>query len=288
MAPLPLPSDSADSSAEVDTGTTTPPDGSGGGEGGNPAWADLRAKLDPEVFKTIEPDLKNWDTSVQKRIEDSNKQYSWAKDLAQSGVTPAQIQQALVVAKAIDENPLEVHEALGTFLQNNGRLPNKQELKQEVQDNRDDDGQVDPRFSQLEEQQRQMMEFLAEREQSSQQAAAEAQAAAQLDADLADLKKAHPNFGDDDVNEILNRAYAATVLAEQRNQPVPTLEEVAQGYLSLQNRIRTAPRASDTAPRLLPTGGGVATSSGEKKSVGQLSRNETQKLVEDLLSGGAL
>lgn len=255
--------------------------GEGGESAGNPAWDEIRTKLDPTTFKLIEPSLRGWETNAQKRIEESNKQFGWAADLTKNGVTPEQIQQSLLIANKLNEDPAAIHEALGNFLRENGRLPDKQELQQQVEEDADDDSEdsEDPRLSQLEQQQQQIAQFLQQQQEAQQLA----EASAALDQEVEALKKAHPEFSADDVQEVMQRA----AFKAQVSGNVPPLEDMAAEYIGLRNRILTTPRAADSAPRLLPTGGGVAQAGGGQKSLGQLDKNEAQNLVANLLSGGS-
>lgn len=257
-----------------------PVETAGGEPAGNPAWDEIRSRLDPTTFKLIEPTLKGWETSAQKRIEDSNKQYGWAADLTKRGVTPEQIQQSLLVADKLNEDPAAIHEALGNFLRENGRLPNKQELQEQVEDEADDAETDDPRFSKLEQQQEEMRQFLASQQEQQQIA----QASAELDQEVEAVKKAHPDFQAEDIQEVMQRA----ALKAQVTGSVPPLEDMAAEYIGLRNRILTTPRAADSAPRLLPTGGGVAQATAGTKSLGQLDKTETQALVAQMIQGGAV
>jgi len=195
-------------------------------------------------------------------------------------VTPEQIQQSLLIANKLNEDPVAIHEALGNFLRENGRLPNKQELQEQVDEDASDEEGDDPRLSQLEQQQQQMAQFLQQQQEQQQIA----QASAELDQEVEAMKKAHPDFQAEDIQEVMQRA----ALKAQVTGEVPPLEAMAAEYIGLRNRILTTPRAADSAPRLLPTGGGVAQATAGQKSLGQLDKNETQNLVAQMLKGGAV
>lgn len=264
----------------------------GGESGGNPAWNDLRSKLDLVSFKAIEPDLQKWDAEAQKRIESLNKQYGWAADLSKNGVTPEQIQKALTVAQRIDEDPAAIYTALGTFLEENGRLPNKAELKQEVADQQNEDPAdeaekpaEDPRFQTLMQQNERLTAMFEQQEQARAQQAADDALAAEVDK----LKQAHPEFEDSDVREVLNRAFLAAQMAAQQGKEVPdSLETYAKDYIdNVRNRILQNPRAGDLAPKLIPTSGGTPAASNAQTTLGHMSRGQTQDLVAELLAKGA-
>lgn len=249
---------------------------------GNPAWESLRTKLDPIAFKAIEPDLKTWETEAQRRIESNNKQYGWAADLVKSGTTPEDIQRALLVATKLNENPEEIHQALGQFLRENGRLPDKQELADKVDEIQEDGPKADPRIDQLAAQQEQIANFIQSQQAEQIQAAADKA----LDQEIKALEAAHPEFSKEDIHEVISRAaFAAQLSKNQGKNTFPTLEEMAKDYNdNVRNRILSAPRAGGTAPRLLPTSGGVATSAATQKTIGSLENGQVQDLVAQLLS----
>lgn len=248
---------------------------------GNPAWNVFREKLDPITFRNIQDDLKAMDQSANQRITSLNEQYKPWKQFADAGQTPESIQQAVNIAQSLNEKPEEIYAALGAFLEREGRLPSKQELSQEVDDQKPVGQQQedDPRFQQLAQQNQQMMQFL----QGQQQQQITQRAEQAIDAEIKSLRTAHPELTDDDEKEVVRRA----ALIAQANfakgiQKAPTLEEAHADYAALRTRILTTPRAGDSAPQLLPPSGGVP-ASGNQRTLGQLSRDETQNLVADLI-----
>ena len=272
--------DSVDTSAEVTTTDSGPVDGgvtATDNGGGNPAWENLRTKLDPISFKSIEDDLKQWDKSAESRISALNQQLKPYKDLGD--VT--QLQSYASIAQQLDSNPEAIYEALGTFLRQNGRLPETDaEMQKAVDDYEDEESEaVDPRIAQLEAQQEQMRLFLESQE--NERAQREADAA--LDNEIGQLQQKHPEFTADDINEVLMRAaYYAEVTGE-----VKPLDVLAQEYLEKTvNRIRAVPRPGDSAPRLLPTSGGVPTANAQGTPLGKMSRGDVQSLIAASLQQG--
>lgn len=254
------------------------PEGESGGF--NPAWAPIREKIGDNLFQLIQPELSKWDKSAESRIASVNSQLAEYKQL---GEIPA-IQNAMNIAQRIDADPAEVYSRLGQFLQQTGRMPNQQEaqaIAEDVADEQADDQQVvDPRLDQLAQQQEQMVQFL-QQQQWEQEVARETQT---LEAELSELKA--KGYSQEDIQSI----YDFTVqIAEQRhhngdNRPV-TLADGAAQFDALRNRILSAPRAGDSAPKLLPTSGG-SPSGAQQRPLGQLSRSETQDLIAARLAGG--
>lgn len=246
--------------------------------GGNPAWESLREKLDPVSFHNIQEDLKNFDKNAESRIASLNQQLKQYSELG----SPEQLQNYAMIAQKLDTEPDVIYNALGEFLRQNGRLP---ETEQELQDavdeetaNESDQAPVDPRIAQLEEQQQMMQQFLAEQENMRIQQEADAA----LEQEINELKQAHPDFSEDDVREVLMRA----AFQLQSNGKAAKLSDVAQEYVEKTvNRIRAVPRPGDSAPRLLPTSGGMPGGQ-QAKPLGKLSRDDVQNLIASSIQQG--
>jgi hypothetical protein len=266
--------------AEVDSTLDSNTEPTASTEAGvNPAWEGISSKLDPISFHAIQDDLKAMDAAAQKRIESQNAQYAPYKQFVDAGATPEDITAALNIAQQINSNPEAIYQALESFLTDNGRLPSKKELAQEVKENEAEaQGQQpveDPRIQQIEAQQQQIAEYF----QQQQHAQAVAQADAELQQETTTLQTAHPELSREDLQEIIGRA----AFVAQTTGQIPSLEEVYGGWFTgLRNRILTTPRPGDSAPRLLPSGGAIP-SNIPQKSLGELSRQETQDLVSSIL-----
>ena len=247
--------------------------------GGNPAWDSLRSKLDPVSFHSIQDDLKNFDKNAESRISSLNQQLKEYNELG----SPEQLQNYATIAQRLDTEPETIYNALGEFLKQNGRMP---ETEAELQDAVDDEeatsegveATTDPRIAQLEQQQQQMQNFLAEQE----NVRIQQQADTALEQEIGELKKAHPDFSEDDVREVLMRA----AFQLQSSGKAGKLSDVAQEYVDKTvNRIRAVPRPGDSAPRLLPTSGGVP--GGQQTTpLGKMSRNDVQSLISASLEQG--
>lgn len=258
------PVETADTSVEADS------------TGGNPAWESVRTKLDPVSFHAIEDELKKWDKNAESRISSLNQQLKSYSDLG----SPEQLQNYVAIAQKLDSEPETVYNALGEFLKQNGRLPETEAELQDAVDEQEEAEQspVDPRIAQLEEQQRQMQEFLQQQEQMKLQQEADVA----LDQEIQELKQQMPDFTDADVKEVLMRA----AFQLQSTGKSVKLSEVAQEYMdNTVNRIRAVPRPGDSAPRLLPTSGGMPGGQ-QAPSLGKMSRNDVQDFIAASLQQG--
>jgi chromosome segregation ATPase len=249
-----------------------------GDSGGNPAWDSLRSKLDPVSFHNIQEDLKSFDKNAESRISSLNQQLKQYNELG----SPEQLQNYAMIASRLDTEPEVIYNALGEFLKQNGRLPNtEQELQSAVDEEEatnEYESPVDPRLTQLEQQTQQMQEFLAQQEQMRVQQEADYT----LEQEINELKQAHPEFSEDDVREVLMRA----AFQLQSSGRAGKLSDVAQEYVDKTvNRIRAVPRPGDSAPRLLPTSGGMPGGQ-QAKPLGKLSRNDVQSLIASSIEQG--
>ena len=245
---------------------------------GNPAWDTLRSELDEISFHRIEPHLKEMDRAAQQRVTTSNQQLAPYKEFIDSGVTSEDMQTGLALAQRVNSNPEELYEALGTYLRDNGRLPNEVELKQEIKENAEESAEEkpsDPRYDELAQQTAQMREFLQAQEFERQVGVASQSLAQEESA----LKTANPSLSDADIKTIQRQA----VSIARETGKVPSLSEVHDGWFTeLRTRFLSAPRPGDSAPKLLPTSGGLP-SAVPQKSLGALSSAETQDIIASLI-----
>ena len=249
---------------------TGPEDNSAGGF--NPAWEPIKEKLGDAAFQLIQPELSQWDQGVNKRFETISSQYAPYKDLG----SPEELANYKQIIEQMDSNPEAIYEALGTFLEENGRMPSKQEA-QELADDIDEYGEdpsYDPRIDQLAQGQEQIREFLEYQQEMEVQAQAEYELADEMNA-----IQQERGYSQEDMAEVIRQA---AFLSSQSDNIVP-LSVAADQFDALRERILTTPRPGDSAPRLLPTSGGTP-SSAMNKSMGELSRNETQDLIAAFLN----
>ena len=252
------------------TDATGPEDSSAGGF--NPAWEPIKEKLGDAAFQLIQPELSQWDQGVNKRFETISSQYAPYKDLG----SPEELANYKQIIEQMDSNPEAIYEALGTFLEENGRMPSKQEAQELADDidEQDEDSSYDPRIDELAQGQEQIRQFL----EAQQDMEIQAQAEQELSVEISAIQKER-NYSQEDMTEVIRQA---AFLSSQSDNIVP-LSVAADQFDALRERILTTPRPGDSAPRLLPTSGGTP-SSAANKSMGELSRNETQDLVAAFLS----
>lgn len=263
-------------------------------EGGyNPAWEPLRQQLGLQ-FETIKPELAKIDKSFNEHVTKVNGQYAPWKQFAEQGITPEQVSQAFTMLRVMNDNPEEIHAALGKYLQENGRLPeNAAEAAQAVEDaaSDDDDEFLSDEAKEIKALKQQLADFKAlvtgqteQAQQAAEAAQREAmvvQAEQELQQEFTAFKTAHPGISDEDMLEIQQRHY---FYALQGPEHIRSLEDVGKEFFALQERIRSTPRPTDKAPRLPGAGGAVP--QGQAKDPSEYSRAESQDALAALLMQG--
>lgn len=278
--------------APIETQTPSEPAPDAGGS--NPAWEKFRSEFDPITYSRLEPLLKEMDRGVQQRFEKNAQEYGWAKDLVGQGHTQEYIQQAVNFAQMAQEQPEAIYQKLQDYLKETGRLPNaaaQEVIAKEVASEQQgtdptaegaDTAQgfqlppeIQKQLDELNEFKEQQTKFLEEQAAAEQQRQEDEALATEVTA----LKEAHPEYSEEDVREVLNRAL---LKMEQTGKPV-ALADADQEYIAHLNRIRSTPRPGQLAPTLLPTSGGAPTQAAPV-SLGSRSRQETQDMIAGLLT----
>lgn len=82
----------------------------------NPAWSELLGVVPSQLHSQVTPHLTKWDQGVQQKINQVHSQYEPYKPFIEQKVEPDQINYALGVMNAIENNPKEVLEALQAYI----------------------------------------------------------------------------------------------------------------------------------------------------------------------------
>lgn len=235
----------------------------------NPFWGELESKLLPQQWQLAQPLLAKADTEARQRIEKVNEQYAPWKAYADQGITPQAVQEAFEIVQALNDpnRQPEIYQNLHNFLKQEGRLPTIEELADEIQNQAAEDPEADPRDKQLQELQAKQQQFEQwVQSQYAQQAQAQAQQQADtwVQTEVARVKQAHPEFTPQDIDAILMRA----AFEAQSGHDPENLDGATQAFLAERDRIRSAPRPGDSAPRIPGGTGGTPGSTLEPGSLG--------------------
>lgn len=250
----------------------------------NPFWGEVEKLTGPNVYKLIQPHLAKADTAARQRVEAVNQSYAPWKELADQGITPQHVQQALGVVHQLNSAPEQVFESLRSFLEREGRMPSQAELKQEViEDESENEGQNDPRdqkIQELQEQLQQLQGFVTGQFTAQQQQAAAQEADAWLEAEIGRLSDPKNGYDQADIQEIVRIA----AFQSQTSGQEPNLDAAAAQFNAMRDRIRTTPRPGQTAPRL-PMGPGGGSPQGQV-DLSSLTKEQRRELVANMLQSG--
>jgi len=259
--------------ADTEQQTTEAPEG-----GINPVWDPIKQELGLQ-FEVIKPHLLEIDKGFNKGVTEANAKYTPWKAFDEQGITPDTINQAFSTLQKLNDNPEEIYEALGQFLKENGRLPqNAAEAAEALDDANTDETPEQKELREL----REKVQGFEQYQTAQQQEQAQAQLAAKAETEVAQeydaFDKAHPDLDPATRQEVLQRHY---LYAASGADNIRSLEDVFAEVDSLKQSFLSVPRPNDKAPRLPGTGGGVPT--GETKKVAELSSQESQRLLADLV-----
>jgi len=229
--------------------------------GTNGAWAEMLGAIPREFHPVITPHLQKWDSNYGQLAQ----QYApWKKTFADQGKTAEDLVAAQKLYDLVNANPELVYQRLAQHLeelrasqpgytpQAVGQEPDQPDYSVEAPDGEFDD----PRLTQMYQQMQQMNQFIMQQQQQAQeyQAAAYQQQLSQnyeqqMDAGIRQILEKDPTA---DVQDLLQRA-----LVQVAQGGEPDIQKAYQEQAAFVQRVRAMPMNSATAPRVMPTGGGM-------------------------------
>lgn len=238
-------------------GQPTPPGDMPLYEGLGADWNDIVGAFPEDQRAELAPKLKERISAYETQLQS----YKPWDDLQKSGVTPEHASSALQIFSTIENNPREVYETIGKYL--NITPAQAKEVVKEVQQGDDED----PRIVKMQQQLDTMAQvMIAQRQQTTQEEMAAQQDAA-IEKELTELKKKH---GDDvPEDEILMRMLHKNMTAEQ------AFEE----YSSRVSQIRS----TRPSPMIMGSGGTVPS---RRIDVTKLDNVQAKNLVTQMLEHG--
>lgn len=270
----------ANAGSEV-TPTETTPQGTPEQQSGiNPAWSPMLEALPTQLHHVVTPHLTQWDKNFQTEVQKAQQQFEPWKQLADSGIDP---EMAYGILNLMNTNPQVLVENMikyygldlgqGQAQPGTGTPPSPlDELNlDQIQD--PNAQQVDltqhPEFQKLQLQNQQLMQMFEQKAQEDIQARANAE----IDAEIAAIKKDHP-----EVDEKALIMFAANT---------PGIQNMQQAYDSMvaYNQQVLQSRPTNLAPPVLAPGGG--TPAAQSVDVAHMGRKDTRNLVAQLLEARA-
>lgn len=241
--------------------------------GPNPAWNDVLSVIPEQFHSVITPHFQTWDQAAQAQIEKANQsvsQYEPYKAFIEHGIDPTELENGLRLMYEVNNNPQAVWNALGKAYS----LANEPGNAAEADDDDDDDEssnvnlqqfQDHPKFAELQ----QGIELVSQIVLNEQTEKANAKADAELDAELATLKKAHGEYDEKYVLGLMMNGASA--------------EEAVTSFTELRNNLlQSNPRPF--APHVMGSSGGGSGVPSQAIDPKALSGKETRNLVAQMLA----
>lgn len=250
------------------TGTAEPVIPEAGGDTGvNPAWDTLKEKLPKEFHNQIDPILAEWDKGVQQKFqqnaEELRKYEAW-KEFVDSGADPQQLRVASQMAQNLNTDPVTFYNNLASMLRERGLLQEAAQVQQKADEELEDLEQVnDPRIDQLARQQEALIQGLTAQQQAQMQAEADARIAQQVQSDMAALESKTGPLPDWVKDEVFNRG---AIMTQRLGRPVG-LQEAFIEFQKIRQQVLNTPRPGETAPRVVPGGGGFPARKPDKEAL---------------------
>lgn len=211
----------------------------GGGQGAtgyNPAWAEALDGIPEQYHEKLASVYKKWDSNVDNRFKEVHSKYGAWDPIINTVQDPNQVQWAMNMLNALEQNPREVYDRIGEYFRFNGLPdPRANEQGQQNQQQQEDDPYKD-RFASLERQNQLLTDYLVQQRQASEQSEADKW----LDGELTAAKKKHGDFDEDYV----------VALMHQRQM---SADEAVTQFKSLQSKWG----APQPAPLIMGPGGGI-------------------------------
>lgn len=231
----------------------------GGGQPGiNPAWNEALEGIPEQFHEKLTSVYRKWDSNVDKRFNEVHSKYgAWDPIINQIG-DPQQVQWAMNMLNALEQNPREVYDRIGEYFRFNGQ-PTPSGIEEQGRQNQQQiDDPYQERFSTLERQNQLLTDYLVQQR----EAQAKAEADAWLDSELTAAKKKHGDFDTDYVLALMQKGMSA--------------DEAAQQFKSLTQKWG----APAPAPLIMGPGGGIPNMN---QDVRKMKDREVSSLVAQML-----
>lgn len=206
------------------------------GGGSNPAWDEILQAVPEEYHEALTPTLQKWDSGVNERFQKIHSEYEDFKPFKEQGLSRSDLEFAMSLSERIENDPLEIYNALETYLRQEGLLSAlSQETPADVAQ-QPGESNVDyaERISQLEA----GFNTVAEAYLLQEQMKAEAEEDAALEAEFGALRS---QYGDFDEEYVLTKMIGGM----DTEDAVRAYFEFVDGLMS--NKNRPAPRIINSA-----------------------------------------
>lgn len=234
----------------------------------NPAWDNLLKNVPQQYHQAILPELKQWDQNYNSGIQKVQSQFEPWKPFIDGNVQPDEVNNALLVWQAMNEDPQKFMQTLQEYY-GGGQGQNPQQPQDNVGE---DDGvpydiTQDPRFQQME----QMVQLLSQNAMTQY----EAQTAVEVENEVAQMfADAQQRLGDFD------EAYVAQLLMVNEGMDIDTAIQLQRERD--QQIIQQYRSPGSQAPVLMGGGGGLP--SQQTKVSGLTGEQRRNLIVQSLIN----
>jgi hypothetical protein len=239
----------------------------GGSSGINPAWNEMLQAIPEEYHSQVTPHLQKWDKGVQDRFNQVHSQYDGYKPFVENEISPDEIQFAMGLLNAVNNDPLAVREAINSWIEQEG-IEKAQGEGQPQGEQGQQNGQFDlashPEYQQMSQVVQEMAQILVNQREQEQQS----QEDSELDQELSQLAEQHGEF---DEPFVLSRMAAGA-----------TGEQAVQEYQQFVQQVLSGQRKP--GPKVLGGGGSLPQNNIDVK---KLDGKERRSLVENMLRAAA-
>lgn len=241
--------------------------------GGHPAWDDVIKYVNPDGLDFVRQKLKEWDSGVNRRFEEVQSRYKPFEPFLE--YQPQTLEQAITLFNVFNGDPRRLYDQMAQhFGFNRGQGPDDNLDVGEFADDEEEQNVPDitqhPMFQQLATQQQMIQQHLA----AQMQAQEEAETDAWLDGEMSRLSEANPGI-EIDWDYVLNKAVA---IADRTGNSDTALEHAVTDYVGLVTKMR-----APSAPRILPTSGGMPVNSNEELKKALSDDSTRRKLGVEML-----
>jgi hypothetical protein len=239
----------------------------------NQAWKPLLDKVPSQFHNMIAPDLKQWDRSYNEGLQKVHSQYAPWKPFIEQQVAPEDVNNALLIYNAMNEDPQALIGQLIEYYKY--QLPQQGEQGQgDPQQQEPDDEGIPFDITQHPEFQRmaQLVELLGQNTLQQNEQILSQQAEEQLDQEFTQAKQKH---GDFDETWVAQMMYVQGV----------DIDTAVQAYQQhIQQAIQSYRSPGQNAPVMMGGGGGLPS---QQTPVGRMSDADRKKLVAETLARAA-
>jgi hypothetical protein len=230
----------------------------------NPAWNDALSVIPTELHSQVTPYFQKWDQNYQSGIQKVHSQYESFKPYVEQGLSSEQINYALSIMDAIENQPQEVLTALQAYM----GLDEEQGQEDQPTDFDDDTPEYlkDPEITRM----REMVDTMAELLVQQRQQEVDAQEDTRLESELAKATETHGEF---------NEEWVIRAMLADENLSV---DDAVKQFKALETSILQKQR--QPGPKILGAGGSVPSQALDPKKLGP---QEKRALMVQMLQQNA-